>query len=542
MKIVNTRVSLPSWGPLQTKEATQMNGATPPSKEPFYVPILALYSPVKPWRHNFETKKGVYGLMLLALLLTGLLPFGVPTAGAQTNSYTLFVGSGLDFADSNPNDAVCTTVIGACTLRAAIQTANRRGGTATIKLQPLVYKLTIKGANENNSATGDLDIKTNVKIVGSSLNGSRSVIDAEGLGDGVIEANPEGFHPGLVLILVSLDTVIIQNGDARTSVAGLPMAGGISAHIGVNLELNNCEVRDNIGQNLGGGMYVVSDATIRNCFFVGNETTGYDPDVSFSNIDYNGGGGIVSYFGTLRIERSTIRLNRTEGNGGAIWSEGEALELIDTMIDDNTATRYGGGIYTAPPFLSLSNSTVSRNSAQAGGGLFVARPFDVPLILFSHSVFHDNTASSFGNGIHVTLNEQGQTEPIAAESSVFSENRSSNGISKNCSASTAFSGDGFIFASSYNVSSDNTCKFVDPTSKKNTPAKLTGPIKFTTTVRAFVPGPGSPLIDARPPCTGKDVRGVTRPQNGKCDIGAVEVVPGSTLGTAALTPAASIVP
>jgi hypothetical protein len=37
-----------------------MNGATPPSKEPFYVPILALYSPVKPWRHNFEMKKGVY--------------------------------------------------------------------------------------------------------------------------------------------------------------------------------------------------------------------------------------------------------------------------------------------------------------------------------------------------------------------------------------------------------------------------------------------------------------------------------------------------
>lgn len=60
MKILNTRVSPPSWGSLQTKEATHMNGATPPSKEPFDVPVLALYSPVKPWQHNFETKKGVY--------------------------------------------------------------------------------------------------------------------------------------------------------------------------------------------------------------------------------------------------------------------------------------------------------------------------------------------------------------------------------------------------------------------------------------------------------------------------------------------------
>jgi RTX calcium-binding nonapeptide repeat (4 copies) len=37
-----------------------MNGATPPSREPFYVPILALFSSVKPWRHNFETKRGIY--------------------------------------------------------------------------------------------------------------------------------------------------------------------------------------------------------------------------------------------------------------------------------------------------------------------------------------------------------------------------------------------------------------------------------------------------------------------------------------------------
>jgi hypothetical protein len=43
-----------------------MNGATPPSKEPFYVPILALFSLVKPWRHNFETKKDVYFSYTLA--------------------------------------------------------------------------------------------------------------------------------------------------------------------------------------------------------------------------------------------------------------------------------------------------------------------------------------------------------------------------------------------------------------------------------------------------------------------------------------------
>jgi hypothetical protein len=486
-----------------------------------------------------------WSMILLALLLTGLLPLGVPTASAQTGGvYTIFVGTALDFADSNPNDTICSTVIGGCTLRAAIQTANRRGGTATIKLQPLVYNLTIKGANEDQGATGDLDIHTNVKIVGASLNGSRSTIDAAGLGDGVIEAmDPLGLND----ILVSLDTVIIRNGDARTSNASLAVAGGIFAHYGASLELNNCEVRDNIGQSLGGGIVVVANATIRNCFFVDNKTTGYEPDANFGRVDYNGGGGIAIYFGSLRIENSTIRFNHTDGNGGAIWSEGASVNLINTMVDDNDATRLGGGMYVASPIVILSNSTVSRNTANAGGGLFVARPPDeneepdppVQLVGFDYSVFYDNQASSFGNGVHVSLDELGHTVPIAATNSVFDQNLSANGISRNCSATTAFSND-FLFPSAYNVSSDNTCNFIDPTSKKKTPAKLTGPVKFTTTVRAFVPGPGSPLIDAIPlPCAGKDVRGVTRPQNGKCDIGAVEVVPGETVGTSVLTPAAS---
>jgi hypothetical protein len=103
-----------------------MNGATPPSKEPFYVPILALYSHVKPWRHNFETKKGVYlsytptgralyiprnsyrgfrsrAIIAVTLSLAAFAFLGTPPATASTNAplgkpITLLIGSKV------PND------------------------------------------------------------------------------------------------------------------------------------------------------------------------------------------------------------------------------------------------------------------------------------------------------------------------------------------------------------------------------------------------------------------------------------------------------
>lgn len=227
---------------------------------------------------NHSTRRPII-LALLALHLIGALAWAVPAASAQATS-TILVSSALDFADSNPNDTICSTVIGACSLRAAIQTANRRGGTVTIKLQPLVYSLTIKGTNESDGATGDLDVHTNVNIVGASLNGVRSTIDGAGLNDSLIEA----MHPqGLGDILLSLDTVILRNGDSRTAGAfGLAVPGAILAHNGASLALSNCEVRDNIGQSLGGAIAVVANLTIRNCFFVGNRATGYEPEVNLS--------------------------------------------------------------------------------------------------------------------------------------------------------------------------------------------------------------------------------------------------------------------
>jgi CSLREA domain-containing protein len=69
--------------------------------------------------------------VLVATLLAGLLFFSVP-ASAQDAGLTFTVDSTADDADAKVGTGGCATAAGACTLRAAIQEANKHSGPDTI--------------------------------------------------------------------------------------------------------------------------------------------------------------------------------------------------------------------------------------------------------------------------------------------------------------------------------------------------------------------------------------------------------------------------
>jgi hypothetical protein len=73
---------------------------------------------------------------------------------------------------------------GHISLRSAIMAADANGGSNTIKLRNGTFTLTIAGANEDASATGDLDITSNVTINGAGA--GKTVIDGNNL-DRVIQ-------------------------------------------------------------------------------------------------------------------------------------------------------------------------------------------------------------------------------------------------------------------------------------------------------------------------------------------------------------------
>ena len=116
-------------------------------------------------------------------------------------------------------------VDGDCSLREAIQAANTDtavdaclagSGADTIEVPPGTYSLTMVGSSEDQNATGDLDVRSDVTIVGTGA--SPSEIDAASLGDRVMHIRCD--DTALIDINVTLQNLRFTNGSAGTSGGG----------------------------------------------------------------------------------------------------------------------------------------------------------------------------------------------------------------------------------------------------------------------------------------------------------------------------------
>ena len=143
-----------------------------------------------------------------------------------------------------------------------------------------------------------------------------------------------------------------------------------------------------------------------------------------TTISGNTGRGVYN-FGTLVMSQSIVSDNTSEDDGGGIYNLG-FLTLIESTVSGNSATLGnggdGGGIYNSGASLALIRSTVSGNSAKwAGGGILNESGFGGgilnesgfgdggrTILTLSNSTVSNNSAQT-GGGIHnsegtVTLN------------------------------------------------------------------------------------------------------------------------------------------
>ncbi|MGB0121696.1 MAG: right-handed parallel beta-helix repeat-containing protein [Solirubrobacterales bacterium] len=234
--------------------------------------------------------------------------------------------------------------------------------------------------------------------------------------------------------------------------------------------------------------------------------------------------------GQLTLKDLTIRGGHLEPNadGGGILNEGGLLELDGVTVSGNSALNgAGGGIYNETS-VSIVNSTISGNSSKQGGGGYFGTMASIgnlrSVTIFGNTADSAGTNSGNGGGI-------ASSGTVNSFNTVIAGNHDNSPAVLNqvpdCSTGPNF----FPRYTLIGVPSPAQClKGFDPGTNLTGDPGL-GPLAdHGGPAATHIPLDGSSLIDtggtvAPDLCPISDQRGVSRPQGGGCDIGAVELDP-----------------
>jgi CSLREA domain-containing protein len=437
------------------------------------------------------------------------------------------VNSTADVHDANPGNGVCETAAGnhICTLRAAIEEANKLAGADTIALQAnATYLLSLTSTQDN--ITADLIVSDSVTITGAGPNST------------IIDGNGGSTGQRVFVLFRCVGNVVNQqnqtctNGDISVSMSGIRIKNGFSTNfaggiynVGI-LTLDNVAVTDNTVSGLndwGGGIYNAGPLTMTNCLLANNKTGAHNAY----------GGGMYSQ-GTLTITNSTISGNSTysgtssPGYGGGLFLIGYATTIRNSTISGNHAA-VGGGIYHGGYPLALINDTISGNLSDGNGGGLHNNSGTTGLYnvtVTQNQANADDSGFSVGGGI-----SNSGTGTLTIVDSIIAANEV---VIPTVPYPTLDVDDcaGTITSQGYNIVefvNASNCTVTGPYSTDN---PLLGPLQLNGGLtRTHAIAPGSPAIDTGNPsgCTDDlgatittDQRGIHRPYGTVCDIGAFE--------------------
>ena len=429
-------------------------------------------------------------LCLRHQVLCGLLLVLIPFTLLPAEDFT--VDSLRDAGDYELGDGYCSDrhpifdFRAKCTLRAAIQEANNLHSDDVIFLGSGRHILTIDGIDEDNAATGDLDIRGNLVISGEGA--TETIIDGAGL-----------------------DRVFHILGAAEVTLEKLTVTGG-AAMGNVNSQAGT-----------GGGVFVGTNAFLRLQY---TRLTG--------NKAFSGGGIGAWYADEIEILYSDVSHNEVQedtpghmGIGGGLYVGGTNLEVLYSTVSHNScrtktdASCLGGSYITycgdiPGSGLIMRNSTVSSNK---GSGLFLSSCNGI----IENATFYGNT----GYGISIK-DFSSPAHPVSARNTIFAN----NGI-EDCYLQV---GD-WDFLLGFNLSSDDSCDLNSVGDKVDTDPELYPLGTYPPTPPAITmthhPKWGAPVIDAGRNLSSvtDDQEGFPRPLDGDKDldeyhdIGAIEVLP-----------------
>jgi len=110
------------------------------------------------------------------------------------------------------------------------------------------------------------------------------------------------------------------------------------------------------------------------------------------------GGGVRVNGGTFTMNDAAARIedNRASRNGGGVFMNAGNFHIHNGSIEDNVATTHGGGIFMNAGAATMSSGSITDNAATNGGGIYLR---SAATLSASNASFTDNTASSHGGAI-----------------------------------------------------------------------------------------------------------------------------------------------
>ncbi len=134
-----------------------------------------------------------------------------------------------------------------------------------------------------------------------------------------------------------------------------------------------------------------------------------NPNTVTGTTDPTAGGGAIFNRGPMFVLGTAFLSNTSSSHGGAIFNvasttdvgtPGQDVQIANSLIDGNTATGDGGGIYqnNVDDLIKLVNDTISSNTAANGGGIFNTGDGESPGVSNFDDVAITNTIVASNNG------------------------------------------------------------------------------------------------------------------------------------------------
>jgi len=376
-----------------------------------------------------------------------------------------------------------------CSLRAAIQRANALAGDDEIRFNipstqpncdPSVNRCTINLSKELP------DLSTNVRIESPGID-KITVRRMSGSGDYRV-------FRATFASLVTLSGLRIENGKP----AGISSGGAVTNDGSGVVNIIDSILTDNFaGAIAGSGGAVANNSSgtinITNSLVAGNEATGSGGGVS------NGGSGTVNITGS-GIYHNAVKLpvvaNSSGGGGGVANSATGAVNIINSVVNENTvaggdpgtSVLRGAGIYnisTGP--INVTDTAVFNNLLDGGGGGGIAS--GAGNVVVSNSTITGNRGN-IGGGLFGEM---------TVKSSVIAKNNVAPSSGSDVSGNFTSAGYNLIGvadgAAGFNSNTDQTGTVAIPLDPKLDPAGTAVSIPAFPLQAPGAPLCGSPLID-----------------------------------------------